>query len=1041
MGVCYQPSLKTKNSNQGKNNFANKSVSKDKNVINNLQNQSSSKTKPEKNNLTNKPSSKDLKENVNLPSQSSTKNKQENNIFSSEFNSLIKNMINDLQNQSNSKDKNENNNSQIQTNPKNKQEKNNFGIRSDSKDKNEINNLQSQSSSKNQPENNNLKNKSSSKDLKEINNLSEQSHSKDKNYNNNFPRGTKYEEELNSNFKYYNVFWYDTNKTNDFELFKKCFENVQFYKGYDLYSTINFFKKESLSEWIVITSGSLGEELILNIGNFKCIKSFFIYCMNTKYHEKWANQIKKVGCLTSDPEILCQKFIEFNKNYIIPNFNYKSKENNDILLNLNKKSSEDLALINIPLKLIIDYKNRSKNKYNNLCIKIINYLNGDEIENDFKEALTNEGHLLCSLAKKITGMEELIFQSTKTNIENLTLLSLYFSKYPYLLNLLSFQEVKDLFNDEITSDLITSIQFKVIPILEKLSQKIKNNECILDEKDDLKEIQICCIYNLCFGLITANQDSKILSSFSQIMHFFRDVDFCLKLFLISFSFAFFNNKKNNFLDEINLCLTFCEPRYLFYTTYLDQPDKVSKFNEKEENLIYDSLTIKDFIIIGNNNFHVKIKTIEMNIKSKSFKYLNIEQISKYLEEKKNEKGVKIVPYYYFLIIKLEEYQENYEKIVLLSMKLGITFMAFVYIENQDKIKIPKNLINFLISAILVYSPEDIISYLSQKFKFNNPLDYPDLVDLSEFLNIKIPKISFEQSDEDKYQSGCFELAETFDVNLIKNKFVLRFFDDIDFITEFSKNIYNIYKVHNALDLFYSQNCIYFGWNLYPELLSFNICFIKRVLYMYCREEKEKHKSFYRIINNDLKSRDPYKIYQYINFLALINQMIEAKVLLSFKGKVYRATKLDENLILNLIPGAKMVNTTFWSTSKDFKVAENFMIKNNWRNTFIICNTSKNNIDIDLEKLNPYNEKEVLFTPFSEFRVEKISSEIKYKKKIYIIELTEIENRNFVHSDNMQVENVNNLGMKNQIENYWKSNGEQFTDQILNNFQLDLNEIN
>ena len=42
---------------------------------------------------------------------------------------------------------------------------------------------------------------------------------------------------------------------------------------------------------------------------------------------------------------------------------------------------------------------------------------------------------------------------------------------------------------------------------------------------------------------------------------------------------------------------------------------------------------------------------------------------------------------------------------------------------------------------------------------------------------------------------------------------------------------------------------------------------------------------------------------------------------------------------------------------------------------------------------------------------------------------------------MQVENVNNLGMKNQIENYWKSNGEQFTDQILNNFQLDLNEIN
>ena len=33
---------------------------------------------------------------------------------------------------------------------------------------------------------------------------------------NTFPQGTKYEEELNSNFKYFNVFWYDPNKSNDF---------------------------------------------------------------------------------------------------------------------------------------------------------------------------------------------------------------------------------------------------------------------------------------------------------------------------------------------------------------------------------------------------------------------------------------------------------------------------------------------------------------------------------------------------------------------------------------------------------------------------------------------------------------------------------------------------------------------------------------------------------------------------------------------------------------------------------------------------------
>ena len=43
-----------------------------------------------------------------------------------------------------------------------------------------------------------------------------------------FPQGTKYEEELNSIFKYFNVFWYDPNRDNDFDCFKKCFENVQF---------------------------------------------------------------------------------------------------------------------------------------------------------------------------------------------------------------------------------------------------------------------------------------------------------------------------------------------------------------------------------------------------------------------------------------------------------------------------------------------------------------------------------------------------------------------------------------------------------------------------------------------------------------------------------------------------------------------------------------------------------------------------------------------------------------------------------------------
>ena len=90
--------------------------------------------------------------------------------------------------------------------------------------------------------------------------------------------------------------------------------------------------------------------------------------------------------------------------------------------------------------------------------------------------------------------------------------------------------------------------------------------------------------------------------------------------------------------------------------------------------------------------------------------------------------------------------------------------------------------------------------------------------------------------------------------------------------------------------------------------------------------------------------------------------------------MYRATKLDENLIYKLVSGKVMINTQFWSTSKSFEIAENFMKTSNWRNSYIICNANKNNIDIDYENLNPFQEKEVLFLPFTEFRVEKVTVE-------------------------------------------------------------------
>jgi len=843
--------------------------------------------------------------------------------------------------------------------------------------------------------------------------------------NNIFPRGSEYEKELNSNFKYFNVFWYDQNKTNDFNLFKKCFENVQFYKAHELNSIINFFKKESISEWIVITTGSKGKELIQNLESNNCIKSFFIYCQNTKLHESWAKNIKKVGCITSNPEILCQKFIEFNNSYYIPHFNYKSKMNNIEIPSIsNKIFSENLFGSNsLTFKDLIDQKKRTKGKYNNLCIKIIHLLEDDEFDNDLKN-INLEGNSPIILTMNIVKSNDLFLQFLKNNLKCLALISLYFSKYPFLYNLFTLEEIDVLFKSEITFDMIVGIEIKLFSIMEKLSKKIMENECILDEKDELKEIQISCIYLVLFSIKTINKDYYSLINYYQFKNLFRDIDFCLKL-LVSNKFAMFNNEKINFLDEINISLTFCEIRYPIYLSYFNiETLNKNKFTEEEKKILNDSLTIKDFIIIGDKKFHEKIKTIEKNIKSNSLRYLSIEQISNYVNGKLHKAGREISTYFYFLIVKLDEFQKNLEKFVVLSMRTGISFIAIIYVENENNMNFYKEHINFPITTVFVYSPDDIINYLSQELKFINPLNFPEPEILGDALNIKIPKITFEQNDEDIFQNGCFELSDTFDINLIKNKLCLRFFEEIDYVSEFSKNIYNIYKEHNALDLFYSQNCLYFGWKLYPELFSSNISFVKRILYMYCREEVQSQKSFYRIINGDLRSRDPYKIYRYIDILALINELIDEDCLASFEGYVYRATKLDENLIMKLVTGVNMVNTTFWSTSKDFNVADSFMKRNKWRNSFIICKTVKNNIDIEIEQLNPYNEKEVLFLPFTVFRVEKISSEIKYGKKIFKIELTDLGIKNFVNSENMHVEDVKTLGLKNKLGKFLKNNGEE-----------------
>ena len=67
-----------------------------------------------------------------------------------------------------------------------------------------------------------------------------------------------------------------------------------------------------------------------------------------------------------------------------------------------------------------------------------------------------------------------------------------------------------------------------------------------------------------------------------------------------------------------------------------------------ENLqkINNTLLIKDFLIIGNEEFNKKIKLIEKDLKANSIKYIQINQIRDYLSEKNKKDKLRV--FFYFL---------------------------------------------------------------------------------------------------------------------------------------------------------------------------------------------------------------------------------------------------------------------------------------------------------------------------------------------------------------------------------------------------------
>ena len=140
-----------------------------------------------------------------------------------------------------------------------------------------------------------------------------------------------------------------------------------------------------------------------------------------------------------------------------------------------------------------------------------------------------------------------------------------------------------------------------------------------------------------------------------------------------------------------------------------------------------------------------------------------------------------------------------------------------------------------------------------------------------------------------------------------------------------RNMYKTYKENNCLDLFINYYGNYFGVNHIVEEGTTILTISKMFLYAYTLEENNG-KSFYKIMNNDLRSGDSTKICKYLPSIKQIFDLVKSNYLKSYSGDVYRATYFKKELINEIKSGKKMFNASLWSSSNKLSVAKQFLFR-------------------------------------------------------------------------------------------------------------------
>ena len=532
---------------------------------------------------------------------------------------------------------------------------------------------------------------------------------------------------------------------------------------------------------------------------------------------------------------------------------------------------------------------------------------------------------------------------------------------------LSFEKVQNIFelhkNDKIPKQLISDKFFNLLMnIVDKLINYAYDLKEIFEEKDELFqeviELQVEIIISTIRYFIFLTKVDKERMSYSFIKYF-QDIGFCIKFFYYMF-YKFLNFDIKFFEYDFRV-----DYRMFYFLQYLIGLKVQSEVPSNLLKLARESAMIKDTIILGDKKFRNHIRML--NIKSKRIFELDDNMIDLFFKNPYKEDNKYKISKYFVICDNISE-SKYIEKFKLLSSKYGFAFLFIVYVVNQKKSDVQLD-VNLKKPIIYIFDDYELIEI----YKDNNERLKPYLEsflietepDNKSLENLKL----FILDDIKNFKSSCEDGWELFEKENFVNIMNIQQENFYTFVYDIMKNIVESYKEHNSLEFFFQYYANYFFLTLQPEFIVNMTAYIKMILYAYTLEEGDPNKNFYCIMNDDLRSTDPKKIYRYFDLIKLMGGLISTKRLKCYNGKLYRASFFKENLINSIKIGITMINPAFWSCAKAESVAKRFL-KGKYKNTLIITEGGLgNNIDIHLEGISKYpNEEEVLFLPFCKFKV-------------------------------------------------------------------------